>query len=426
MFDLKVDKTRQYAVNIIRDVRFNSGYLNKSLQEIGDLSTKDMALLTSLTYGTIKNYDYLKTLLFQQQQNLKLKRPLEIILILALYQFIFLDKIPAYAIINSSVNLAKRQGGLFASRFVNAFLHKVFTQKEKLVLDETAYKNERAELLAVRYSMPPWLIRLLLAQYQEEQTLFFLNAIQLPAKQFIRVNRLQATLAEFTNDSHYVEQDLPYCFEHLGGNGALQAAFLEGKYSIQNIASQSVGYFLNPKKYDKILDMCAAPGGKTTHLAELTNDTAEIIALDLYEQRVAQINQNQGRLGITGIQALVADATKIKMRAEFDKVLLDAPCSGLGVLAQKPEIRYHLQPENLDELEHLQRKLLNRAWLALKPDGELTYSTCTINRNENERQVQFFLEKHPDATLVEDRLIFTEMEEGYSGFYMAKIRKQAV
>jgi len=404
-------------------VRFNGAYLNKSLQQITDLQAKDMALLTSLTYGVSKKYDYLRAIIFAQQTDLKLKRSVETLLVLAFYQFLFLDKIPTYAIIDTTVELTKKLESIPASRFVNAFLHKAFAHKEQLKLDAATF-DTTAVWLSVRYSTPLWLVKLLIAQYGESKTIFFLANVELPARQFVRVNKLKTNALDGLKDGDYVTRELPYCLEFVVGGHVKQAGFDTGLYTVQNISSQSVGYFMNPQPYDKILDMCAAPGGKTTHLAELTNDLADITALDVYAERVAQIKDNQQRLGIKGIRVEVADATNVQTGSQYDKILLDAPCSGLGTLAQKPEIRYHLKPENLDELIVLQRKLIDHAWTLLKAGGELTYSTCTINRNENERQVQYLLKQFPSAELLEERTLFDEMGTGYAGFYFAKIRKQ--
>jgi 16S rRNA (cytosine967-C5)-methyltransferase len=420
---LKIDKTRLYACKIITAVRFNGAYLNKRLQHISDLPTKDMALLTSLCYGVIKNYDYLKTLIIRQQSDIRLKRPVEVILVLAFYQFLLLDKIPSYAIIDTAVDLTKQRAGLATSRFVNAFLHQAFANKQKLLSTLSSGETLEADL-ALRYSMPLWLIKLLLAQYGADETTSFLTAVQLPAQQFIRVNKLRATAEAFAERQGYIQQDVPYCFATTSGTNVQSDPFLAGKVTVQNISSQAVGYFVNPQRGDNILDMCAAPGGKATHLAELTGDMAHITALEMYGDRVLQIEENQRRLGINSITALQADATDFQTDTMYDKILLDAPCSGLGTLAQKPEIRYHLQPTDLDALVLLQRQLIDHAWTLLKNGGELIYSTCTINRKENERQVSYLLEQQPTAQLLEERLIFDEMREGYAGFYMAKISKR--
>jgi len=408
-------------VRIITAVRFHGGYLNKTLQQIDDLSDKDMALLTTMTYGVIKKYDYLKALILQEQADIKLKRSIEVILVVAFYQYIFLDKIPQYAIIDTAVELAKEKEDIVAGQFVNAFLHKAFSEGKELVLDKTRFASVE-DRLAVIYSVPVWLVKLLFAQYGEEDTRFFLEMSELPAKTFIRINQLKP--ATFSPEDEYVRTPVPYCFEAKGGNQVKNVAFATGMYTIQNISSQTVGYFVDPQASDRILDMCAAPGGKTTQLAELTADKADITALDIYEERVAQIKKNAQRLGIKSIQAIRADATDFQSKTMYDKILLDAPCSGLGTLAQKPEIRYHVSPEMLDELVVLQQKLIAQAWRLLAEGGELTYSTCTINRKENERQVQAMLKEYPNASLIEERHIFKEMRNGYAGFYLAKIKKQ--
>lgn len=417
------NRTRQYAIEIVYQARYQAGYINKELQKVADLSKTDMGLLTTLVYGTIKQYEYLKAILLEQQPTLKVKKRVEVILVVALYQFLFLERIPDYAIINAAVELTKQYASVEVSRFVNALLRRIFVKREQLILPVSIH--DETDNLALQYSMPAWLIKLLQAQYGTEKMLVFLQAIQQPARQFIRLNRLRNIPEENITKHQWKPTALPYCYENEKGNSSQTDDFLAGNYTIQNIASQSVGYFVNPQKYDKILDMCAAPGGKTTHLAELTEDTAEIIALDLYEHRVKQIDQNTKRLAITGITTKAADARFFLDEKGFDKILLDAPCSGLGVLAQKPEIRYTITPAAFDELENLQRTLLDTAWQNLREQGVLIYSTCTINRKENEKQIQQFLKKYPDANFLEERLFFDEMQQGFAGFYMAKIQKGA-
>ena len=417
--DLKKNNLRVQAADIIYQVRFSGAYLNKSLQQVSDLSPQDQGLLTNIAYGTIKHYDYLRTLLRQQMPTLKVKKRVEVILILSLYQFLYLERIPTYAIVDNAVEMSKKHGGQPIARFVNATLHRLFADKTTLQLDTT--DMDTAAIFAVTYSMPLWLIKLLLAQYGATDTKFYLDAMMLPARQFIRYNRLKVS-ADYSIE-HAETRDLPFSGEYLGGSAVKHPDFLQGKFTIQNLSSQRVGYFVEPQPEESILDMCAAPGGKTTHLAELTADKAHILALDLYPQRVTQIEENATRLGINNIKTLVADATTFVPETDFDKVLLDAPCSGLGVLAQKPEIRYTITPEALDELVALQATLLEKAWSVLKPGGTLIYSTCTINRKENEKQVENFLKKVPNGTLVEEQFIFSEMAAGSAGFYLAKLVK---
>lgn len=411
---------RKQAMEIIYQVRYQQGYLNKALQQVQNMTDEDRRLLTTITYGTIKYYEYLKAILLQQTERLKVKKKIEVLLVMALYQAIFLERIPDYAIINTTVELTKKIDRHVVG-FVNACLRQLLTNKEQLNLNVTNLSE--TEQLALRYSVPEWLIKMFLAQYDHTSVENFLQVSQQPPKQFIRLNRLQVTADYLANNDAFRVDVLPYSAECIKGNAASMEDFVSGKMTIQNLSSQVVGYFVNPLKSDKILDMCAAPGGKTTHLAELTNNEAEIIALDIYEHRVKQITDNAKRLGITCIQALTQDALTYTPVSQFDKILLDAACSGFGTLAQKPEIRYTMTPTGLDALIRLQRDLLLKAWSLLKVGGELVYSTCTINRKENEKQIAWFLAHHENAELLEEKLLFAEMIKGYAGFYMAKMKK---
>ncbi len=414
--------SRELAIQIIFETRYNSGYINKQLQEVKELSRSDMGFLTNIVYGVMKDYDYLLAVLEQQNVELsKNKRIIRVILAVALYQFLMLDKIPTYAIIDSAVRIARKKTNDFSATFVNATLRQVLQDKENLKLDVES--KEKPEQLALLYSMPLWLTRLVIAQYGIEKTENYYQWSRLANRQFARVNSLKATQEEILAIDGFVKAELPNAVEYLEGNIAATEAYQNGLLTIQNLSSQKVGQMLDPQPEEKILDMCAAPGGKTTHLAELAKDKADITALDIYPFRAKQIEENAKRLGLTSIQAFAKDALVVENLTYYDKILLDAPCSGLGVLRQKPEIKYQLTPEMLDELVILQKNLLEAAWKQLKVGGILVYSTCTINKKENEKQVATFLQKTEQAELLTEEHIFDEMQNGYAGFYLAKLKK---
>ena len=418
---------RIIAADIIYEVMYKSGYLNKLLQKDYGLSNNDQRLLTTITYGTIKHYIYLEYIFDFHIKDAKIKRLTKVIFLIALYQYLFLDKIPMYAIVDQAVLTAQKRMNKFVAKFVNVTMRNLLTQpKSALIPDFTGLQlNEK---LAYQYSVPLWLWQLVSAQYDSETAKKYFSNVQNDPQQFVRINRLKTETVDLLAESLALEpiSDISHAYINKSGNIALSPAYQNGQVSIQNLSSQAVGFLVNPKPNDIILDMCAAPGGKTTHLAELADDKISITAYDVHSFRVEQIMANAERLGIQNITAETADAITTQKPNHYTKILLDAPCSGLGVLQQKPEIKYHITPSALDDLIIIQQKLLESAWIQLQDQGELIYSTCTINRKENEKQIDAFLKKHPDAKVLTERLIIDEVEQGYTGFYMTKLKKTKI
>lgn len=414
---------RSIAVDIIFNVRYEGGYINKSLQEISLTETTDMSLLTNLVYGTIKNYEYLEAYINEYTELNKSKRIVRVIVVLAAYQLLFLDKIPEYAIIDQAVSEAKKRSNDFAGNFVNSLLRKI-VQGIKDGKDLNLEGKENYQRIAIEESMPEWIVRLMISQYGEQETASFLNEAKSPSRQFARVNRLKTAKSEILLEPGFLDTSLPDGVEYLEGNIASHPLFKEGKISVQNISSQEIGEALAPRPGERIWDMCAAPGGKTAHIAEIMGDEGEVIATDLYPLRVNQITENIERLGIKSVKAQVQDVLQADKMGMFDRILLDAPCSGFGVLRQKPEIKYQIEPNDLDELSMIQREMLKVAYGHLKQGGTLVYSTCTINRKENEKQIEWFLSQFEDMKLERQKTIFSEVVDGHSGFYYAILLKE--
>ena len=209
------------------------------------------------------------------------------------------------------------------------------------------------------------------------------------------------------------------------GNIADTSWYQSGCLAIQDEASQMIAPLLNPQPGQRILDVCSAPGTKATHMAQLMKDQGEIIALDIHEHRVALIEQGARRLGLSSIQTRCMDATCLEglEEASFDGVLCDVPCSGYGTLSRKSDIKYHMQSEDMDTLIPLQAAILRQASAMVKPGGVLVYSTCTLNKKENEKQVEAFLQEHSEFEKVFERTVFP-FEFGSDGFYMAKCRRK--
>ena len=301
----------------------------------------------------------------------------KMLLLMSLYQHLMMDAIPDYAIINEAVNLAKKKKGIRTSQFINAVLKQAFLTEPSL---EELSKEER---LSIETSHPLWMVKMLCKQYGYSTTQKICQANNEPPLKCARVNTLLTSKDELLKDELWQKGKLAKdALYYQGGNIAYTKEFQEGLVTIQDESSQLVAPYLSPQPGDYVLDMCAAPGSKTTHLAALMHNQGKIDAYDLYEHKIPLIQQQLTRLQVSIVDVKAYDSTKLielYPPLTFDKILLDAPCSGLGVLARKPEIKYH-ESNAMDEIIQIQQKLLENAYPLLKNGGNIVYSTCTINK----------------------------------------------
>ena len=390
---------RIHAYRILNQYFEDESFLNIALNEKlkkSELKREDKDLCTTIVYGTIQN---LLAIQYQLQPYIKgkrVKKKIKTLLYLSLYQLMYLDKIPEYAVINEAVNIAKKQG-YQTSKFVNAVLRN-FVRNERRSLEGL----DELERISIETSHPLWMVKMFNKQYGLEKTKKICLEDNTPPTRSGRVNTLKASKEELLKEG---------CFK-------------EGKVTIQDESSQLVARLLNPQKTDYVLDMCSAPGSKTTHLSALMENQGKIEAYDLYEHKVKLVEYNLRRLGVKNVHIQAGDSTKLKEvypEKTFDRILLDAPCSGFGVLKRKPEIKYH-DSSIMDGLVSLQALLLENAYYLLKNDGTMVYSTCTINKKENELMIQKFIEKHPDMEVVKQRTILN-YEYHTDGFFMCKMKK---
>lgn len=426
---LVLNKVRQQAFDILYKVLRQGAYAQLLFLQSA-VPNKDRGLLKELVYGVLKQHHYLNFVLEAlKPKETKLNYKKKVFLELIFYQKLFLTKVPDYAILNEAMEDAKIIFNLYDAKFIHAFVRKGFAQLDagyESEIQEKIKKLDIIEQFSIVFSMPEWIIKLLLKQYGGEKTEDFLKTMQQPTLLYGRINRLKtdyAQVQQMLGASCVKQGPEPESVLYTCGDMTQTQCYQNGFISQQNISSQKVVQFLNPQSGQRILDMCAAPGGKTAYIAELMGDEGEIIALEIHEHRAKQMVQQFLRLGLKSIIPMHQDAKEYQSEQKFDAILLDAPCSGLGVIGNKPEIRYHLQPTDLDALLLLQRELLQHAWKLLKSDCYIVYSTCTVNKNENEKQIKQFLLQNQDAQLVEEQLLFNQVSEGYHGFYMAKIKK---
>lgn len=413
---------RELAYELLQAICIEKTYSNlllrKRLDEAGE---KNKGFVTQLVYGTLQN----DRLCRYQWEDLVKKQPdarVAILLDMSVYQLLFMDKVPTYATINEAVNITKKRIHPKVARFVNATLHKVAQRKKRVI------EGNEIERLAIETSHPTWLVTMWKAQYGWEIAQKICYADMETKPNAARVNTWKIDKAELlAQEPRFHEGALSEDALLYDGNLASSHWYEEGYVSIQDEASQLIARIVDPKSGEQILDVCSAPGTKANHMAELMKNEGRIVCGDIHEHRVKLIEEGANRLGIRIIEAKCMDATKLEeLKGEcFDRVLCDVPCSGYGVLARKSDIKYHMQSSDMDTLLPIQKAILATASTHVRPGGVLVYSTCTLNKKENEKQIQAFLKEHEEFTLVEEKTIFPFVANT-DGFYMAKlIRKEA-
>jgi 16S rRNA (cytosine967-C5)-methyltransferase len=420
---------RQLALDILYDVFSSKAYSNLELDSAirsNDLNDMDKALLTNIIYGTLQNY-YLLDWELNQVVNNKPKSKIRLLLLMSLYQLRYLTKVPSYAVVNEAVNIAKDLDGKSVASFVNAILHKFDKEHNEPKLESFA---DKWEYYALIYSHPYWLVKMWVKHYGEEITLKILKSSQVEANLTVRVNTLLATKEEvLKNDSFSVANlSIDALIYHGKTSISELEEFKKGWISVQDESSQMSALTLKPQPNSLVLDMCAAPGSKTTHLSQIMINTGKIIAVDLYQHRLDLLTKGLKRLSISNVETLCYDSTKLEEKYApntFDYILLDAPCSGFGVIRRKPDMLVNTHQESLDEIITLQKKMLDVAVNLLKDDGYLVYSTCTLNKKENELQIEALLKREPKLILESIKTIFP-FEYASDGFFIAKLRKRGV
>ena len=399
---------RDTALRVLSAGRMASAWADASLKaqlQRDGLVGAEANLATRIVYGVLQNRALLDFYLgaYCSQKINHLQPPLADILRIGAYQILFLDKVPDSAAVNESVEQAKKNGRGQASGLVNAVLRKVSLNKNQL---PAIPKRDEVQYLSIRYSHPKWLVKRLTTLLGAESAEAFLTADNGVAPLTVQVNTLKNTAEELTAElmaagvrvsAHPWVAD---CLE-LSGTGDLTGleAFQSGKFFVQDPAAKLVSLIAAPQRGQRIIDVCAAPGGKSFGVAIAMEDVGEILACDLHEKKLQRITQGAARLGLKSIQTFAADGTVFRpdWAQSADLVLVDAPCSGLGIIRKKPDIRYK-SPDDLFTLTVAQSAILDNAARYVKPGGTLIYSTCTILPEENGQVVDSFLAEHPDFT----------------------------
>lgn len=429
---------RRLALSVLLEVSQEGAYSNIALKKALDhsrLDSKDRALATELVYGVIARKLTLEWYLshFIEDRD-RLEAWVYQLLQLSLYQILYLDKIPSHAIVYEAVEEAKHRSKKGAEKLVNAVLRRII--KEGLP-DPQAIKriNKRYSIL---YSLPVWLVQKMRENFGDERAEKIFASLFERSKASIRVQDLSRK--EEIKDLLEMEDSALAATGLVKKSGYLVASqlFQEGVITIQDESSQLVAPTLAIKGSERILDACAAPGGKTCHLASYL-DQGSVLALDLYDHKLALIQEAAKRLGVGDkVETQKLDARKVHEafpEETFDKILVDAPCSGIGLIRRKPDIKYNKENADFLSLQAIQLEILDSVCQTLRKGGIITYSTCTIFKEENFDVVSGFLERHPDfeqvslehprqEIMVEGCLLITPEQFGSDGFFISQFRKR--
>ena len=438
-----MDIVREIALKTLYKIDKEEAYSNIALDENikenkNKLDDRDTGFISEIVYG-VTSWKLTIDEIIKKYSKLKLKKisPWILnILRMGIYQIVFLDKVPKSAAVNESVNLAKRYGHKGSSNFVNAILRKV----EKKDYEAFFEIENPIERISKTTSMPVWMIEELLKENDIEKVEEICKASNIKPKVTIRINRLKTNKPELENclkerDITFKEGDLEdFLILENTKNIEQLDLFKQGYFTVQDEGAGLIAKVVDPKPNELVLDACSSPGGKTTYMAELMEDKGEIIAWDLHPHRVQLVEENAKRLNIHIIKTECQDAMvyKEEYKEKFDKILLDVPCLGIGVLKRKPDIKWKRKPEDIEEITQIQQKILDTCSKYLKAKGQMVYSTCSIFREENDKVIEKFLEKNQNFEYTKIKMSKIEnmdkiqlyQNEETDGFFICKLQKK--
>ena len=417
---------RKLACEAIEQILYKGAFVNITISEYFnkfDLSKEEKALFTVLVMGTVEKK--ISLAYFLEPYLKKKQKPwVYVILLMSTYQIVYM-RVENHYVVNEAVNL-----GNIKDRALGGFINAVLRNLLRHDLREISADDE-IKYLSLKYSYPTWLVSYLLKDYSflEVERLFTYN--ENTKKCAIRVNTLLSSKDEVIN--YLEENNIEYEISDLVENGIIASVplidsslFKEGKITIQDIASQKVAEVLAPSKGSLVLDMCSAPGSKTAHISAIMQNTGTIYACDVYQHKIKLMKSNFKRLGVTNVKTQLIDArklTSIVKKESFDYILLDMPCSGLGVMGHKVDLKYNLTYEAIEEIIKLQKELIDASYTLLKKGGKLLISTCTINKSENEEQVEYLTKNHSDMK-VDEMHTYMPYDYNTDGFFICKLSKE--
>lgn len=444
--------TREMILEILLEINEEGEHshiaIRSALSKYQFLPKQERAFVTRVCEGTLEYRIYIDYIidLFSKISVDKMKPPIREILRSAVYQLKFMDRVPDSAVCNEAVKLAQKKGFYNLKPFVNGVLRTVARQKEEIPLPDR--KKNLVRYFSVRYSMPEPLVLRWLNDYGEETTekilADFLTEKPVTVRCRTYLNSVEATCESLKAQGVTVENApyLPYAKRISGYNHILALdAFIQGKIMVQDTSSMLVAEIANPSRSDYVIDLCAAPGGKSLHMGDKMEGFGTVDARDVSQYKVDLIEENIRRAGSINVQARVKDATVFDVDSECqaDIVLADVPCSGYGVIGKKPEIKYRSTAQKEEELVILQRNILDKAAEYVKPRGVLIFSTCTIAKEENEENMMWFMNNHPFKLESIDPYIPEELKSettalgylqllpgvhGTDGFFIARFRRK--
>lgn len=417
---------RTTCLELLQRIDNESGYSHLLIdREIKrqQLTNKDAALLTEIVYGTMERKMTLDYMLEPFIYHKKLKSWVHMLLRLSVYQMIYLDKVPDYAIINDAVEIGKKRGHKGIASFINGVLRNV---RRKGVRDPQDIPDP-IQRLSISTSHPKWLIKRWVTQYGMHTTKAMAQTNLKRKPLCVRVQPLKISRDEAMEELKQLDFVVsPSPFSNQGiivekGNVLRTDLFLEGFITIQDQTSMLVAELLQVQQGMTVLDACSAPGGKVTHVAEIMNNTGVIHAYDLHKKKVRLLRERVEKLDLNIVDVYQGDARQLQSRHDpnsYDRIIVDAPCSGFGVIRGKPDIKYHKNEADIQQLAHIQYDILNHLAPLLQKDGRLIYSTCTVEKDENEHVVRRFIENHPefsvDTSFFKDIPTFLHDSEGLS------------
>ncbi len=415
---MKEDKPRRLALKILdrlsRNPTAGTTYLDSVLVRETHLTPRDRAFISHLVRGVVRwrlRLDWIiaRTADFPFK---KIKPTVLNILRLALFQIFFLDRVPDSAAVNEAVKMAKAAEARHVASFVNGILRAICRKKEKIAFPDP--ESDPAQFLSVFYSFPQWLVQYWIDRWGSAFTEELLAAQNRTPVLCLRTNTLKTDrekLMEIFREEGMACEPTPYSPEGVllkdyRGRVPNLPGFRDGWFQVQDQAAQIVSHLLGPRPGETVLDVCAGRGGKTSHLAQLMGTRVPVVALDASHERLAGLRENDCRLGLNATLPVVADATSrlgALLKRRFDRILVDAPCSGLGVLSRHPDGKWSKEARDLLRLGRIQKKILDQASNLLTREGHMLYVTCTLSREENEDVVQAFLDKNRDIKLIDLR-----------------------
>lgn len=421
-----------------KDASYSAIALSEALKNIDFADSRDVSFAVSLVYGVLEHkitLDY-NISLYLTSSVKKLKPVVLNCLRIGAYQLLYLDKVPQSAAVNESVRIVKKLGFSFASGLVNAVLRKIASSG--LILPDD---SKPEEYLSVRFSVDISIARMLIRDYGFEKAQDILDVFSGRRPIYIRHNTLRCTeeqlKASLESDGvSFKETELEGCISIADtGDISRLSAYKNGYFHVQDMASQICCKLLGANGGERIIDCCAAPGGKSFTVAQYMKNSGSLISCDMYEHKISLINSGAKRLGITVIDAVCSDAVRLNtLYSEADRVLCDVPCSGIGVMGRKPEIRYKNEAD-FSSLPEIQKNILYSCSEMVRKGGVLIYSTCTLNKKENEEICEGFLRDHPDFHISDDAdyksltdrfITFLPDKNGSDGFFIAKFIRGSV